>query len=121
MQVPAISTEPIDTQDSEIMCDSPQEKCIDCPELQDRECQASTEMTLSDYKPGQKGKVVQVCGNTDFRRRMMEMGFVKGTEVSVVKYAPLNDPMELVLMGYHISIRRGEAADIMMNTPDKAA
>ncbi len=78
-------------------------------------------MTLSDYKPGQKGKVVQVCGNPDFRRRMMEMGFVKGTEVSVVKYAPLNDPMELVLMGYHVSIRRGEAADILMNAPDKAA
>ena len=121
MQAPAISTEPIDMHDSEIMRDSPEEKCVDCPELQDNECQARSVMTLSEYKPGQKGKVVQVCGNLDFRRRMMEMGFVKGTEVSVVKYAPLNDPMELVLMGYHISIRRGEAADILMNTPDKAA
>ncbi len=121
MQTAAISTEPIGAQDGEIMRDSTQEKCIDCPELQDHECQARTVMTLSDYKPGQKGQVVQVCGNPDFRRRMMEMGFVKGAKVSVVKYAPLNDPMELVLMGYHLSIRRGEAADILMNTPDKAA
>ena len=120
MQAPAISTEPIEAQNDEIMNDSPQDKCIDCPEL-DHECQARTVMTLSDYKPGQKGKVVRVCGNIDFRRRMMEMGFVKGAKVSVVKYAPLNDPMELVLMGYHLSIRRGEAADILMNEPEKAA
>jgi ferrous iron transport protein A len=120
MQAPAISTEPIKAQDEEITRDSTQEKCINCPEL-DHECQASSVMTLSDYKPGQKGKVVRVCGNPDFRRRLMEMGFVKGAKVSVVKYAPLNDPMELVLMGYHLSIRRDEAADILMNTPDKAA
>jgi ferrous iron transport protein A len=121
MQAPAVSTERIEAQDTEVMIDSTQEKCIDCPERQDHECQARTVMTLSDYKPGQKGKVIQVCGNTDFRRRMMEMGFVKGAKVSVVKYAPLNDPMELVLMGYHLSIRRGEAADILMNEPEKAA
>ena len=121
MAAPAVSNESIEAQHAEMIHDSPEEKCADCPELQDHECQARTVMALSDYKPGQKGKVIQVCGNLDFRRRMMEMGFVKGTEVSVVKYAPLNDPMELVLMGYHISIRRGQAADILMNTPDKAA
>ena len=121
MQAPARSTGQIKAQDKEVMIDSTQEKCIDCPELQDHECQARTVMTLSNYKPGQKGSVVQVCGNLEFRRRMMEMGFVKGAKISVVKYAPLNDPMELVLMGYHVSIRRGEAADILMNEPDKAA
>ena len=106
MQAPAISTEPIEAQDEEIMHDSPEEKCVDCPALQDNECQTRSAVALSEYRPGEKGKVLQVCGNLDFRRRLMEMGFVKGTEVSVVKYAPLNDPMELVLMGYHVSIRR---------------
>jgi ferrous iron transport protein A len=120
MPATAASNEPIEAQNDEIMSGSLQDKCIDCPELH-HECQAHTVMTLSDYKPGQKGKVVRVCGNPDFRRRMMEMGFVKGAKVSVVKYAPLNDPMELVLMGYHLSIRRGEAADILMNEPEKAA
>ena len=117
----AMSNKPIEAHDEEIIIDSTQDKCIECPELQDHECQAHTVMTLSDYKPGQKGKVVQVCGNSEFRRRMMEMGFVKGAKVIVVKYAPLNDPMELVLMGYHLSIRRREAVDILMNAPDKAA
>ncbi len=120
MRAQVVPIEAIEAHDVEFH-DSSDEKCLDCPELQNNECRAHSVMTLSNYKPGQKGRVVQVCGNPDFRRRMMEMGFVKGTEVSVVKYAPLNDPMELVLMGYHVSIRRGEAADILMNVPDKAA
>ena len=121
MREQSIPVEAIEAHNLEIAHDSSDEKCLDCPELGNNECRAHSVMTLSDYKPGQKGRVVQVCGNPDFRRRMMEMGFVKGTEVSVVKYAPLNDPMELVLMGYHVSIRRGQAADILMNVPDKAA
>ncbi len=52
---------------------------------------------------------------------MMEMGFVKGTEVGVVKFAPLSDPMELVIKGYHVSLRRDQAADILMDAPQKAA
>ncbi len=121
MRAHGASAEEIQREDSAISADLSEDKCVDCPELQDNKCHAQSVMTLSDYKPGQKGKILQVCGNLDFRRRMMEMGFVKGTEVSVIKYAPLRDPMELSLMGYHVSIRRGEAADILMNVPDKAA
>jgi ferrous iron transport protein A len=121
MQAPAIYAEPIQAQDEEITHDSPEEKCVDCPGLQDKECQARSAVALSEYRPGEKGRVRQVCGNSDFRRRLMEMGFVKGTEVSVIKYAPLNDPMELALMGYHVSLRKGEAAEILMDAPDQAA
>ena len=78
-------------------------------------------MKLSLYKPGQRGKVFQVCGNPDFRLRMMEMGFIKGTDVQVIKYAPLNDPMEFVIKGYHVSLRKDQAADILMNEPEIAA
>ena len=52
---------------------------------------------------------------------MMELGFVRGAEVKVVKYAPLFDPMELELKGYHVSLRRDQAADILMDVPEKAA
>lgn len=52
---------------------------------------------------------------------MMEMGFVKGTEVTVVKYAPLSDPIEFVIKGYHVTLRRAQAADILMTAPEKAA
>ena len=76
---------------------------------------------LSSFKPGQRGTVCQVCGELDFRLRMMEMGFVRGAEVKVVKYAPLNDPMEFELKGYHVSLRRDQAADIIMNITEKAA
>ena len=97
------------------------DKCAECPGLRDRECQRRVLVALSDYKPGDKGILVQVCGDPDFRLRMMEMGFVKGTEVGVVKFAPLSDPMELVIKGYHVSLRRDQAADILMDAPQKAA
>jgi len=121
MEAAAVSNELMEAQDAEIMHDSPEEKCVDCPGLQDKECLARSAVALSDFRPGEKGRVRQVCGNPDFRRRLMEMGFVKGTEVSVIKYAPLNDPMELALMGYHVSLRRNEAAEILMDAPDQAA
>jgi len=59
-------------------------------------------------------KIVQLNGSGRFRRRLQEMGFVKGTEVFVEKYAPLRDPLELVLKGYHVSLRIEEAAQVMM-------
>jgi Fe2+ transport system protein FeoA len=97
------------------------QKCVDCPALTDDNCPVMSTTTLSSYKPGQKGTVCQVCGAPDFRLRMMEMGFVKGTEVKVVKYAPLYDPMQFELKGYHVSLRRDQADDIIMNIPEKAA
>jgi ferrous iron transport protein A len=99
----------------------PQEKCSDCPALLDKECTVEHMVKLSCYKPGEKGTIVQVCGNPEFRLRLMEMGFVRGTEVKVIKYAPLSDPMEFVIKGYHITLRRDQASDILMNQPEKAA
>jgi ferrous iron transport protein A len=97
------------------------EKCIDCPAFASSACLVANRVKLSNYKPGQKGTIVEVCGDPDFRLRMMEMGFVKGTEIKVVKYAPLNDPMEFVIKGYHVSLRKDQAADILMEEPEKAA
>jgi Fe2+ transport system protein FeoA len=69
-------------------------------------------VNLSELREGQAAKVLRVGGNGPFRRRLLEMGFLRGTEVYVEKYAPLKDPIELILKGYHVSLRVEEAAHI---------
>jgi Fe2+ transport system protein FeoA len=95
--------------------------CNGCPGLESKDCQGVEIVKLSHYKPGDKGAIVQICGAPDFRLRMMEMGFIRGVEVEVVKYAPLNDPIEFIIKGYHVTLRREQAADILMLEPGKAA
>lgn len=69
-------------------------------------------MQLSDLKENQSATVVHVGGNGSLRRRILEMGILKGTEIYVEKYAPLKDPIELIVKGYHVSLRVEEAAHI---------
>ncbi len=69
-------------------------------------------MLLSEMKQGQTGTILRVGGEGVLRRRILEMGILKGTEVYVEKYAPLKDPLELVVKGYHVSLRVEEAAKI---------
>ena len=69
-------------------------------------------MLLSELKEGQRGKIVHVGGNSILRRRIFEMGIVRGSEFHIEKYAPLKDPLELVIKGYHVSLRVEEAAQI---------
>lgn len=64
---------------------------------------------LSELKPGEEAVVVKVLGHGAFRKRITEMGFVKGKKVSVIKRAPLQDPVEYEIMGYRISLRNSEA------------
>lgn len=66
-------------------------------------------MRLSDLKPGQTGVITKILGHGAFRKRVMEMGFVRGREVTVVLNAPLQDPVKYALMGYEVSLRRAEA------------
>jgi Fe2+ transport system protein FeoA len=72
-------------------------------------------MVLSELREGQSATVVHVGGNGILRRRILEMGIVKGAEVHVEKYAPLKDPLELVVKGYHVSLRVEEAAQITVD------
>jgi ferrous iron transport protein B len=64
---------------------------------------------LSDLKTGEQGIITKVLGHGAFRKRITEMGFVKGKEVTVIKNAPLQDPVEYEIMGYKVSLRRSEA------------
>jgi Fe2+ transport system protein FeoA len=63
-------------------------------------------------KEGQTATIERIGGNGALRRRILEMGILKGTEVYVEKYAPLKDPLELIVKGYHVSLRVEEAAEI---------
>lgn len=69
---------------------------------------------LSELSAGQEGVIIKVCGESVLRRRLLEMGVNRGTHVYVEKYAPLKDPLELVVKGYHISLRVEEAAQILV-------
>ena len=69
---------------------------------------------LSALSEGERGVIVRLNGSGRFRKRLQEMGFVKGAEVFVEKYAPLRDPIELVIKGYHVSLRVEEATQLMV-------
>ncbi|MEN8225954.1 MAG: ferrous iron transport protein B [Bacteroidota bacterium] len=75
--------------------------------------------SLRDLKVGEKGIITKVRGRGAFRKRITEMGFIKGKEVSVVRFAPLHDPIDYLIMGYEVSLRRSEAELIEVVTPDE--
>lgn len=66
-------------------------------------------MRLSDLKTGETGIIVKIHGHGAFRKRVIEMGFVKGQEIKVLLNAPLRDPIKYSIMGYELSLRRSEA------------
>lgn len=69
-------------------------------------------MTLRDMQEGQEGIISRVAGETVLKRRLLELGINRGTKVFVEKYAPLKDPIEIIIKGYHVSLRVEEAACI---------
>lgn len=73
-------------------------------------------MTLADLKTGEKAMISKVKGRGAFRKRIIEMGFVVGKQVIVVKNAPLRDPIEYNILGYEVSLRRNEAKLIEVST-----
>jgi Fe2+ transport system protein FeoA len=74
-------------------------------------------MLLSELRQGQTATIERIGGNGALRRRILEMGITRGTDVYVEKYAPLKDPLELIVKGYHISLRVAEAAQITVHDP----
>ena len=65
--------------------------------------------TLRDVKVGEKATIAKLHGEGVLKRRIMDMGLTRGTEVFVRKVAPLGDPMELTVRGYELSVRKGDA------------
>ena len=71
---------------------------------------ARREMRLSELRTGEKGIIVKVMGRGAFRKRIIEMGFIRGKEVIVIQNAPLKDPIHYRVMGYDVSLRRSDAS-----------
>jgi len=71
--------------------------------------------TLKDVKIGERAVIEKLHGEGALKRRLMDMGLTKDTEVYVRKVAPLGDPMELTVRGYELSVRKGDAELIEVN------
>ena len=67
---------------------------------------------LSELKPGEKGVISKVIGDREIRRRLLDMGLTRGTEIIVVRKAPLGDPVEFLLKGYNLSLRKRESENV---------
>lgn len=72
-------------------------------------------LTLNQVKVGRSVKVSRVMGNGPLRQRILDMGLTKGAEVMVRKMAPLGDPLEITVRGYELSLRKAEAACILVD------
>ncbi len=81
-------------------------------------------MTLAALKPGQEAVILGIQGTGAISRRMADMGVVPGQQVRLVRVAPLGDPLDISLMGYHLSLRRQEAmrveVELLRRAKDRA-
>ena len=71
-------------------------------------------MTLDQLQPGERARVDAVAGDDSIVQRMLEMGLFEGENVEVLGFAPLGDPMEILLQDYRLSLRRAEAARVQV-------
>ena len=69
-------------------------------------------MNLGELHTGDKGIIIKVKGHGGFRKRIIEMGFIKGQQVEVLQNAPFHDPVKYKIMGYEVSLRHDEAQQI---------
>ncbi|MEW5784673.1 MAG: ferrous iron transport protein A [Bacillota bacterium] len=72
------------------------------------------ELPLNKLGKGEVAAVTRVGGQGSTRRRLMEMGVIPGVQITIKKIAPLGDPIDVLVKGYHLSLRRREAAEIFV-------
>jgi len=77
------------------------------------------ELQLNNLEPGQKGVVVNIKGSGATRRRIMDMGIVRGSEIKVIRRAPLGDPVEFEIRDYNLTLRKREAERIYVSLEEK--
>jgi ferrous iron transport protein A len=76
-------------------------------------------MTLDQLPLGHSAKVLKLTGSPSIRRRLMEMGITRATTIKAIRWAPMGDPLDVVIRGYHLSLRREEASAIEVATHSK--
>ncbi|NPA92427.1 MAG: ferrous iron transport protein A [Chloroflexi bacterium] len=77
------------------------------------------QVPLSNLAPGQKGTIIAIRSRGPLRRRLLDMGMVRGETVYVERVAPLGDPVEYSVKGAHLSLRRRDAANIIVEVPSQ--
>ena len=82
-----------------------------------RTCSNMDVRTLKDLKPGESGIIESICGRSAIKRRIRDMGVTNGSLIEVIRIAPMGDPIEVKVKDYHLSLRKDEAADIVVHTP----
>ena len=70
--------------------------------------------TLADLKPGERGVIASFDGDVEMMQRLLEMGLTPGTELELIRFAPLGDPLEIRVRGYQLSIRKENAKRIRL-------
>jgi len=94
-------------------CERCIEQCLeDVKKTQKKGESGVMSIPLSEMKPGEKAQIERVVGDGAVKRRIRDMGVTTGSLVEVVRVAPLGDPMDVKIKGYHLSLRKEEAADI---------
>ena len=76
--------------------------------------QNQNQVPLSDLQPGDAAVVLGLKASGAIKQRLLEMGFTRGAHIKIEKYAPMGDPMELVIKGYHLSLRKEECQSILV-------
>jgi len=77
------------------------------------------QVPLSTLRPGQQGVIVRLGAKGPLKRRLLDMGVVRGESIEVVRMAPLGDPVEFLLKGYRLSLRKKEAEQILVEVEDE--
>lgn len=95
----------------------PQSTLKEEPKMETNNQHSVNQVPLNKLSAGQRGIVVRVGGRGPVKRRMMDMGLVPGTEVKVVRVAPLGDPVEFEVKGYSLSLRKSEAQYVIVEVP----
>ena len=67
---------------------------------------------LSELEPGEKGTIVKVEGSGALRRRLLDMGLIRGADIEMVRKSPLGDPLEFLVKGYNLSLRKRECENV---------
>ena len=70
--------------------------------------------TLYEMTPGKKGRILKIAGKGMIKKRIVDMGMVPGAEIEVERYAPLGDPIEIKVKGYHLSLRKEDASLVLI-------
>lgn len=75
--------------------------------------------TLDELRPGDQAIVIKIAGSGEARRRLLDMGVGKGVKLKVEKVAPLGDPIDISVKGYHLSLRKEDARSILIEEVDR--